>query len=148
MGKSFFPPNLRWQLWLTHCFSWKKKKKNHRVMGILNTFWKVIEMKEHISNCFPYYFQFPRNVQALRVLVKNILPSVIHIYMYEGCHPTPRSSQVEVLQDYWQIFQKLRHNFHSMDIFLTPFSSSQKIAECVPFADCISRMHSQSTWVW
>lgn len=74
-------------------------------MGILNTFWKVIEMKEHISNCFPYHFQFPRNVQALSILIKNILPSVIYIYTYEGCHLIPRSSQLEVFGDFWQIFQ-------------------------------------------
>ena len=37
--------------------------------------------------------------------------------MYEGCHLTPGSSKLEVFGDYWQIFQKLRRNFHSTDFF-------------------------------
>lgn len=84
-------------------------------------------MKEHISNCFPHYLQFPRNVQALRVLVKNILPSIIYTCM-KAATSQPGSSKLEVFGDYWQIFQKLRRNFHSTDFFfLTPFLSGPQI---------------------
>lgn len=46
----------------------------------------------------------------------------MHIYMYEGCHLTPRRrSQLADFGDYWQIFQRLRHNFEYPDCFSMSF---------------------------
>lgn len=56
----------------------------------------------------------------------------MYIYMYERCHLTPRrSSQLEVFLDYWQIFQRLRHNFDSTDFLfflLLSYLSPQRYA--------------------
>lgn len=115
----FFSKNIKLHLWWSPSFL-----KIRQSPGILNTVFLESNWNERTHfKLLPLLFQFLRKTQAQRVRTKNILPSVMHNDMHEGCHLAPRrSSQLEELGDYWQIFRRLRHNFESPTFFLHFFS--------------------------
>lgn len=114
---------LGWHLWWSLSFL-----KIRQSPDILNTVFLKSNWNERTHfKLLSLLFQSLRKTQAQRVLRKNILPSVMHthththIYVWGLPPHTRRSSQIAEFGDYWQIFQRLRHNSESPGCFSTSF---------------------------